>query len=244
LYQPFSVSYSGTDGGSGIDSCTATQSYTGPDVASGQVSGSCVDKAGNSAAATFPFRYDSSPPTLGKVAVAIGNGTVTLSWRDSADTTSVIVLRSPGRGGATSTAVYHGKSTSFRDTGLKMGETYRYTVTASDDAGNVAQAATTAAMLALYSPAPGERVSAGATLAWIPAKSASYYNLQLFRNGKKVLSRWPATPRFRLPGSWAFAGKHFKLRPGKYTWYVWPGLGPRSKALYGKLLGGSTFTVR
>jgi hypothetical protein len=241
---PFSVSYSGSDGGSGIDSCTAAQSYSGPGVTSGQLSGSCVDKAGNSAAATFAFRYDSTPPALTNVAASIGNRTVTLSWRDSADTTSVTVVRSPGRGKAKSTAVYHGKSTSFRDTGLKMGDRYRYTVTATDDAGNVAQVVKTAAMLALYSPAPGQRVSAGAPMAWIAAKSASYYNIQLFRNGKKVLSKWPATPRFKLPGSWTFAGKHYKLQRGKYTWYVWPGLGARSKAHYGKLLGGSTFTVR
>jgi hypothetical protein len=241
---PFSVSFSGSDGGSGIASCTATESYSGPDVASGQVSGSCVDKAGNASAAAFPFRYDSKPPTLTDVAAAIGNGTVTLSWKDSADTASVTVLRSPGRGGAESTAVYQGKSTSFRDTGLRMGDTYRYTVTAADQAGNVAQVATSAAMLALYAPAPGQSVKTGATLAWIPAKSASYYNVQLFLTGKKVLSTWPATPRFRLPGSWTFAGKHHRLKRGKYTWYVWPGLGARSKARYGKLLGGSTFTVR
>jgi hypothetical protein len=241
---PFSVAYSGGDDGSGIDSCTATQTYSGPQASSGQESGSCSDKAGNSASASFPFHYDSTPPTLTKVAAAIGDGTVTLSWRESADTANVIVTRTPGRGKAKSSAVYHGKASSFRDTGLKMGSKYRYTVSASDAAGNVAQVATTAAMLALFSPVPGQRVKAGATLAWIPAKSASYYNIQLFRKGKKVLSTWPKGPRFKLPRSWMFEGKHHKLQRGKYTWYVWPGLGARTKAHYGKLLGGSTFTVR
>jgi hypothetical protein len=41
-----------------------------------------------------------------------------------------------------------------------------------------------------------------------------------------------------------FEHRHYKLQAGKYKWYVWPGIGARSKAHYGKLLGGSTFTVR
>jgi hypothetical protein len=81
-------------------------------------------------------------------------------------------------------------------------------------------------------------------LAWTASTGASYYNLQLFRNGAKVLSTWPVRTRFRLPGTWTFGGRHYRLQHGAYKWYVWPGLGPRTKARYGKLLGGSTFTVR
>ena len=97
---------------------------------------------------------------------------------------------------------------------------------------------------ALYAPAAGAHIRAGATLRWTAIPGATYYNLQLFRNGRKVLSTWPAGAQFRLPRSWTFNGRHYTLERGSYRWYVWPGLGARSKARYGKLLGGSTFTVR
>jgi hypothetical protein len=60
----FSVTYSGTDGPSGIDACSAATSYSGPDTSSGSVSGSCTDKAGNSASASFSFKYDATAPTV------------------------------------------------------------------------------------------------------------------------------------------------------------------------------------
>ncbi len=41
------VGFSGTDPTSGIDSCVPPQGYSGPDNANASVSGSCVDRAGN-----------------------------------------------------------------------------------------------------------------------------------------------------------------------------------------------------
>ena len=35
-----------------------------------------------------------------------------------------------------------------------------------------------------------------------------------------------------------------KLAKGRYSWYVFPGFGPRSLARYGALLGSGTFVVR
>ena len=241
---PVNVTFAGSDSNSGIASCQ-TVTYGGPDSANATATGTCQDKAGNvSAPGSFQLKYDSTPPSVGGLRGVIGDGTVTLSWKQSLDTASVTVSRSPGRNGATGSTVYHGKGAGFRDIGLKMGVTYRYTVTAVDDAGNSAQAAAAIAMRALYAPAPGQHVKAGATLAWIPDKSASYYNVQLFRGRKKVLSTWPGNARFRLPRAWAFEHHRYTLKRGKYKWYVWPGLGPRSKAHYGKMLGGSIFTVR
>ena len=72
---------------------------------------------------------------------------------------------------------------------------------------------------------------------------ASYYNVQLFNAGKKILSVWPVTTHLKLPGSWTFAGKKHRLVAGTYRWYVWPGYGPRKASKYGKLLGGSLFVI-
>ena len=59
----------------------------------------------------------------------------------------------------------------------------------------------------------------------------------------KLLSVWPESARYRLTRTWRFEGSARRLTPGVYTWYVWPGLGPRSQAKYGAMLGSSTFVV-
>jgi hypothetical protein len=55
---------SGSDATSGVDSCTAAQTYSGPDGASVTVSGSCTDAAGNSATGSFTFNYDATAPSI------------------------------------------------------------------------------------------------------------------------------------------------------------------------------------
>ena len=50
-------------------------------------------------------------------------------------------------------------------------------------------------------------------------------------------------PSFVLTRQWKYAGKRYKLTPGIYTWYVWPGIGPRSAAEYGPLIGSSSFRI-
>jgi hypothetical protein len=57
------VGFSGSDGVSGVGSCTSA-SYGGPDSAGASVSGSCTDKAGNAATASFGLKYDSTPPSI------------------------------------------------------------------------------------------------------------------------------------------------------------------------------------
>jgi hypothetical protein len=80
-------------------------------------------------------------------------------------------------------------------------------------------------------------------LRWSAVPKASYYNVQLFRDGKKILTLWPTDSTLRVPSAWTFAGTAFRLTPGVYRWYVWPGFGPRSANRYGKLLGTRRFVV-
>jgi hypothetical protein len=242
---PVAVTFAGSDALSGIASCTKPITYSGPDNGATHVDGTCTDNAGNSTPASLPLRYDATPPRIAGVAVAVDDGTsVTLSWQQPKDTAMVAIMRAPGRGASGATPVYKGLTSKFHDAGLKIGVTYRYTLTAQDQAGNEATAHVTATVRALYAPAQGGLAKAGDRLAWVPTKGADYYNVQLFRNGKKVLSAWPITSSFHLPGSWTFAGKKVALRRGTYRWYVWPGHGARAKAKYGALVGGSTFRVR
>lgn len=237
------VGYSGTDATSQIASCSAASRYAGPDNPAAAVSGSCTDVAGNTASASVSFKYDATAPTLFAVTARLGNRSAQVAWRKSMDTELVEVLRAPGRGGQGETIVYRGSATGFRDTGLGVGRKYEYRVAGIDDAANRAEKALDiVATGPLLSPVPGAKITGPTTLVWTPVKRASYYNLQLIR-GRKVLSAWPARPGFRLRRTWTYEGRRYRLRPGVYRWYVWPGYGRISASHYGRLLGSSTFVV-
>jgi hypothetical protein len=127
--------------------------------------------------------------------------------------------------------------------GLAVGRKYEYRIAGIDVASNRAeQKLDLVATGPLLMPAPGQRVKAPPYLVWTAVKKASYYNVQLVR-GAKVLSAWPARPGYRLRRTWSYNGRRYRLRPGVYRWYVWPGFGKISQARYGRLLGSSTFVV-
>lgn len=257
------VAFVGSDATSGLESCAAPVRYQGPDVEKTSLSGSCQDKAANrSQEVGFELRYDTKPPALGRIRAEIKRGAVVLRWRASKDTHSYAVLRQPGLHGSKPTTVYAGRATAFTDRRMKSGVKYHYTVAAYDEAGNaavkgvlvkpdgsVAKAGATkpatkpAARPALTRPAVGARVTAPPLLAWRAVPRATYYNVQLYRAGRKILTVWPGTTSLRLERSWRFAGRTYRLTPGLYRWYVWPGFGPRSATRYGKLLGTRTFVV-
>lgn len=98
----------------------------------------------------------------------------------------------------------------------------------------------------LLTPANGAVLRTGRPplLQWTPVKGARYYYVQLFRDGRKILSVWPLRPRYQLERHWSYRGALRRLAPAKYRWLVWPGFGPRSKADYGVRIGPSTFEVR
>jgi len=236
------VSFSGTDSTSGIAGCTSA-AYSGPDNAKAVVSGSCTDKAGNVGRASFSFAYDATPPTLSKVTFVHRNHAIDVRWTASADARLAEVKRSSTRKGAASATVYRGAAKTFRDKHLRAGARYRYIVTVFDAASNSAiKVVSTTATGALLSPLPGARVGAPPRLVWTPVKGASYYNVQLIQ-GRRILSAWPTRPQLRLPRTWIYQGQRYRLRAGRYRWYVWPGYGLLSAAHYGRLLGGSSFVV-
>jgi hypothetical protein len=231
------VTFSGTDAMSGIAACSSG-SYGGPDNGNASVSGSCTDNAGNAATTSLSLAFDATPPTVSTLRWKAGNRRIDLVWTASADTQAVHVTRATGTQTAT---VYSGNAASFRDSRLKVGAKYQYTVTAFDQAGNSASKAIgVTATGALLSPVPAARVASPPILRWTPVKGARYYNVQLLR-GRTVLSAWPTSARFKVPRSWVFKGHHYRLHRGVYRWYVWPGFGRFSASKYGRLLGGSSF---
>ena len=52
----------------------------------------------------------------------------------------------------------------------------------------------------LLSPANGATVDGPPMLRWTEVHGARYYNVQLLRDGRKLLSAWPGEPRFKLDG--------------------------------------------
>jgi large repetitive protein len=240
---PLSIRFQGTDATSDIDSCSAVD-YGGPNNLNASVSGSCRDRAGNeSGTNAYSFKYDSSPPSLTKFTVKALNRSALLTWETSADTTFVEILRTRGANGAR-VGVYRGTGRTFTDTGLENGVRYRYTFTGFDEAHNAATMEAGATPLApLVSPKAGAVVSAPPRLAWRAVPKATYYNAQVWRNGR-IFSAWPRGTSVQLKRRWVYNGRRYRLTPGRYRWYVWPGFGKRAKKDFGKLIGSSSFVVR
>jgi hypothetical protein len=236
---PVALAATGTDAGSGIDSCTGG-TYSGPVSDTASLTATCTDKAGNSTSQTVTFKYDSTPPKLTNVTVTTGNGTATLRWKATPDDVRVVVARMPGPHGGVAT-VYQGDQHSFTDSRLHNGSRYRYVLSVTDPAGNVTTTRLSAEPLALLSPPQGQKVKHAPLLRWSRIAGADYYNVQLFRGGHKILSAWPVGTTLKLPGTWKYGGHRQTFGKGRYRWYVWPGYGPRKAAKYGKLVGGSAF---
>jgi hypothetical protein len=243
---PLSVSWSGSDVTSGLASCRPPRAYSGPDTTGTMVSGSCTDKAGNSSVGGFLVKYDTTPPSFRSLSLKALDGKVKLHWKLSG-AAGLRLSRSPGMKQAASSDLYTGSGSGFADNRVENYVRYRYTLSATDAAGNTAARSISAVPLpVLYAPRPGARLGRPGSLlfAWKAAKKADYYNLQLWRGGHRVGSWWPSSPRLRLPARWRSEGKTRRLRRGTYTWYVWPGRGARRLGKYGPIVGKSTFAVR
>jgi hypothetical protein len=205
---------------SGIASCTPT-TYSGPDATNATVSGTCIDNAGKVTNRSVGLNYDATAPTITGVTASRSpdfNGWYTHPVLFTfAGTDSVSGIDS------CATVTYSGPDSAR---GSALG-------TCRDRAGNVA---TLAVPLRYDSTRPP-------VLRWRTSRHAIYYNLQVYRNGRKVLSSWPTHATLPLSRSWSFAGHRFHLRPGRYRWYVWPGFGSRTAARYGPMIGTGTFVV-
>jgi hypothetical protein len=243
---PVAVSLAGT-AFSGIASCTPVQTYGGPATSSTALAGTCTDNAGKVANASFPFRYDATPPGL-TVTSEPADRLAGLSWHASAGPAPlawVQVTRKPGLKRAASSVLYTGDAqTGYQDHQVRNGTSYTYMITAADQAGNVTQRTVKIRPgVRLLAPASGARLKNPPTLRWTAIPTASYYNVQLFR-GSKILSAWPTRASLKLARSWSFGGRRHRLAPGRYHWYVWPGYGPQRNAHYGHAVGNATFVIR
>jgi hypothetical protein len=206
---------------------------SGSSFALGKTTVTCTatDAHGNKGTATFPVTVvdTTPPPPIGLLVGRTSGAFVGLSWKlpGGGDVRGFEVWRTPGGKsvGATSgpkppgALVYKGARPGYNDRTTKPGAWYAYRVRGFDWAGNTSS---------LSAP----------LLAWRAVANASYYNIQLYRNGKKILSTWPTATHLLMSLTWKYEGKSYKLTPGKYECYVWPGFGAISAAKYGAGLSG------
>jgi hypothetical protein len=244
---PVSVLFQGSDATSGVASCSSS-TYAGPDAAGAVISGSCQDVAGNVGTGSIALNYDATPPPPPSVDAMPGNRRVRVTWTSSADSSSEVVRLSRKQAPV---VIYQGTGDAITDRSLRNGRRYRYVVTRIDQAGNRAAGAVSSVPTAsrLLLPFAGERIKLAGQdtslplLVWKPVRKARYYNVQVFRRGRKILSIWPERTRRRLERRWTYRGTDHKLSAGRYCWHVWPGYGKRSQRQYGKRLGTSCFRV-
>lgn len=228
--------------------CTSPKTYDALPDGVHTFSVRAVDKAGNASDTSYRWTVDTTPPDrVSKLAAAVRYRSLRLSWRTpaTADFDHVTVLESTSARGPLGASVYSGTATSFSLRRFQNGNYARFTVISYDRAGNASRAATIAVSPAalLRSPRDGSVVARPPLLSWQPAARATYYNVQLYRGARKVLSVWPSSPQLQLHRQWTYQGRQ-RLGRGTYRWYVWPGFGARSRAAYGQLLGVGSFRVR
>jgi hypothetical protein len=242
----------------GFTPCTSPQTYSGLGDGSYTFRVQAVDAAGNAdrSAATYtwhisgvgPSVVDLNPPAnVSHVRRSVGYRQLRLRWRKPPDAdfdhVGVYVSTSPKT--PPRRLVYAGKLLSYTDRHFKNGQYYRYLVVSYDHARNASRGRPvlvrpSALMIA---PRDGGVVRTVPTFRWAAVHGASFYNVQLYTHGVKVLSAWPAKARQRLTRRWSYGGRRYSLRRGAYVWFVWPGFGPRTRSRYGPLLGYSTFRV-
>ena len=199
--RPVSFAVAGADALSGLAGC-APVTYAGPDGVAAGVVATCVDRAGNAASRSVGIRYDATAPDAGAVRAATGDRVVRLRWPAAA---TARVVRRPGVGGKPRSVLHRGRGTALTDRRVRNGHRYRYRVTLTDAAGNRAAGAVRIVPRPhLIGPPRGAVLEAPPLLRWTPVRGAGYYNVQLYRDGRKVLSAWPRRPRLQLPATWRF----------------------------------------
>lgn len=240
------------DGPSGAGSFTACQSATGQtysDLADGAYLFTLrvTNGIGNVSQTTYAWTVDSTPPDAVTGFSARGwDRRVDIRWRKPADPDFSRVRIWRQRVGSSNRSLLAERRTavSYVDRRVANEIRYRYMIRSFDRAGNRSGAVEVLARpSAVFSPRYDALVRRPPLVDWRSVRNASYYNMQLWRNGRKLLSVWPLSSRYRLRASWTFQGRRYSLAPGRFTVYVWPGFGAKAAVRYGPLLGSTSFRV-
>jgi hypothetical protein len=170
--------------------------------------------------------------------------TLTLHWvkPTAADLDRMVVVLNLKRapvGPADGKSVYHGLGTSAK-VKLLAGQVGYFAIYAYDHSGNYShkplRKKVSLASLISLRPLSGSPVNVSTpVLTWKATQGSTYYNVQVFHNGKHVVVGWPSKASYRIPPG--------MLKSGTYVWYVWPAVQHTgSSPTFGKLIGRATFS--
>jgi hypothetical protein len=219
----------------------------GDDTSGMRVRCTATNGANISRTVSVTIKIDKTPPILGKVSAVSTDGAIRVVWKSSSDgDTAVIERRRRGAAKGAAVVVFQGSGQSFRDHRIQNGREYTYVLRSYDQAGNASPSVSVRALpkvLLLQRLPYVPRVATTPILRWRAMPRATYYHVQLFRSGKRILAAWPRRPQLALRSTWSWGGRRYRLDRGTYRWYVWAGFGRRSSARY-RRLGTATFTVR
>ena len=243
----------------GLTPCTPPKTYAGLGDGAHTFRVQAVDAAGNADATPASYAWtisevgpataDHTPPgDVGHLKRSVAYGLLKLTWTSppDGDFDHVTVLVSTSAKRAAGVVAYQGRASTYTERRFRNGLYYRYVVVSYDHSGNASHGIATVvpASALLRSPRDGATVRKPPSLVWTAVPKATFYNVQLYNRGRKVLSAWPTAAKLALAQKWSYAGRRFKLERGAYQWYVWPAFGPRSKFRYGQLIGQATFGFR
>jgi hypothetical protein len=196
--------------------------------------------------ATYSWQVDTTPPpAMTGFAGRARPGAVTLTWQKPTDPDHALArLWRQRPGGPWRLVKQLVDATRFTDNGLANDVLFRYRLQSYDDAGNASRPVYTRERPSrIFVPQYGAVLTRPPLIDWTTVRRATYYNVQIWRHGHKILSLWPWRSRLQMRASWRFRGRSYTLAPAGYTVLVWPGFGRKAAARYGSLLGSTSFHV-
>jgi hypothetical protein len=91
-------------------------------------------------------------------------------------------------------------------------------------------------------PRPWLSQTAVQSITWRPVAGATYYDLVVWQDGRRVLDLWPTAAAVSVPTNANDLGGD-GLGAGRYLWFAYPGFGAKSSTQYGALAGSGAFVV-
>ena len=227
--------------------CSGTQTYSGLQDGAYLFTVQVTNGVGNVSQSTHAWTVDLTRPARVSRLTARGRyRMVTLSWTKPIDVDydHVRIWRKRAETKKWKRLADRVSAVSLTDRAVSNHIHYLYRIRSFDDAGNASGAMQVSAWPSpILWPTYNATLHSPPVVDWRPVGNATYYNMQLKRDGRKILSVWPFGSGYRLRSTWTYRGKRHMLAGGPVTVYVWAGFGPKSAAHYGPLYGHTRFKV-